>query len=177
MVFRSEGELKSGYSCQAREGWAIIVGNICNGNARPISDLPEYARRAIPVSLNRVFILVVVLLAGCSRVPILPGLTPYRMDIQQGNYVTQDMVSKLKPGMSKAQVRFALGTPLIIDPFHADRWDYIYLFQKRGRTAEHRRLIVLFQDDKLLRLEGDVQPAENNAGAERTPAAAVTSSP
>jgi outer membrane protein assembly factor BamE len=134
-------------------------------------------RRAIFVFLIKYVLPILILLAGCSRVPILPGLTPYRMDIQQGNYVTQDMVTKLKPGMSKAQVRFALGTPLVVDPFHADRWDYIYLLQKRGRTVEHRRLIVLFQDDKLLRLEGDVRPLENNAGTPGSPAAAVTSAP
>src|SRR3954471_23306104 len=81
----------------------------------------------------RKLIALLLLLAGCSRVPILPGLTPYRMDIQQGNYVTQDMVGKLKPGMSRAQVRFALGTPLVVDPFHSDRWDYVYVMEKRGK--------------------------------------------
>jgi outer membrane protein assembly factor BamE len=106
-----------------------------------------------------------LLLGGCSRVPILPGLSPYKMDIQQGNYVTQDMVAKLKPGMTKAQVRFALGTPLVVDPFHAERWDYVYILQKGGKIVEHRRLIVLFQDDRLLRLEGDVTPAASNAPA------------
>ena len=122
------------------------------------------------VSTIRKLVPVLLLLAGCSRVPILPGLTPYRMDIQQGNYVTQDMVAKLKPGMSRAQVRFALGTPLVVDPFHSDRWDYVYVMQKRGQTIEHRRLIVLFQDDKLLRLDGDVKPAETNASVQQQPA-------
>jgi outer membrane protein assembly factor BamE len=102
---------------------------------------------------------------------MLPGLKPYKMDIQQGNYVTQDMVAKLKPGMSKAQVRFALGTPLVVDPFHADRWDYIYFFEKGGKVAEHRRIIVLFQDEKLLRLDGDVTPAG------REPAGAASAKP
>jgi outer membrane protein assembly factor BamE len=102
---------------------------------------------------------------------MLPGLSPYKMDIQQGNYVTQDMVAKLKPGMSKAQVRFALGTPLVVDPFHVDRWDYIYVLQKGGKVAEHRRLIVLFEGERLLRLEGDVTAA----GSE--PAAAASAKP
>ena len=97
------------------------------------------------------------------------------MDIQQGNYVTQDMVAKLKPGMSKAQVRFALGTPLVVDPFHAERWDYIYVLQKRGKVVEHRRLIVLFENDRLLRLEGDVTPAAGDAS--REPAAAANAKP
>ncbi len=106
---------------------------------------------------------------------MLPGISPYKMDIQQGNYVTQDMVAKLKPGMSKAQVRFALGTPLVLDPFHAERWDYIYVLQKGGKVVEQRRLIVVFTDDKLLRLEGDVTsaPLDTSGG----PAAAANVKP
>lgn len=119
----------------------------------------------LPVSPTRTLLCVAVLLGGCSRVPMLPGLTPFKMDIQQGNYVTQDMVAKLKPGMSKAQVRFALGTPLVVDPFHAERWDYIYVLQKRGKVVEQRRLIVVFADEKLLRLEGDVTSKPSDAAA------------
>jgi outer membrane protein assembly factor BamE len=120
-------------------------------------------------------LVLALLLAGCSRVPMLPGMSAYKMDIQQGNYVTQDMVAKLKPGMTKAQVRFALGTPLVVDPFHAERWDYVYVLQKRGKIVEQRRLIVLFQDDRLLRLEGDVKPASRDASSE--PAAAASAKP
>lgn len=90
---------------------------------------------------------------------MLPGLTPYKIDIQQGNYVTEDMLVKVKPGMSKAQVRFALGTPLIVDPFHSDRWDYVYELKKRGRVIEHRRMVAVFSDDKLVRIDGNVAPA------------------
>jgi outer membrane protein assembly factor BamE len=127
------------------------------------------------VSFTRTLLCLALVLGGCSRVPVLPGLTPFKMDIQQGNYVTQDMVAKLKPGMSKAQVRFALGTPLVVDPFHAERWDYIYVLQKRGKVLEHRRLIVLFEDDKLLRLEGDVTPTAGDPS--RAPAAAASAKP
>ena len=103
-------------------------------------------------------LLVAVLLGGCSRfsVPILPGLAPYRMEVQQGNYVTQDMVAKLKPGMTRAQVKFALGTPLVADAFHSDRWDYVYVLQKQGRIVEQRRIVVVFKEDKLERIDGDV---------------------
>ena len=104
--------------------------------------------------------------------PVLPGLTPHKVDIQQGNYVTQEMVSKLKPGMSKSQVRFALGTPLVVDPFHADRWDYVYVQQKRGRTVEQRHIAVIFKDEKLLRIDGDVAPASSSAAAGETAATA-----
>ncbi len=110
----------------------------------------------------------VVLLTGCSRfsVPILPGLSPYRMEVQQGNYVTQDMVAKLKPGMTRNQVKFALGTPLIADPFHNDRWDYVYVLQRQGRVVEQRRIVIVFKEDKLERIDGDVQPAGAGATAE-----------
>ena len=104
-------------------------------------------------------LIVLVVPAGCKQVPMLPGLSPHKIDIQQGNYVTQDMVAKLKPGMSKSQVRFALGTPLVIDPFHTDRWDYVYVLQKGGRIVEQRRIVVVFDADKLVRIDGDVVPA------------------
>ena len=129
----------------------------------------------LPVRVARTLLVLALLLGGCSRVPMLPGISAYKMDIQQGNYVTQDMVAKLKPGMTRAQVRFALGTPLVVDPFHAERWDYVYVLQKRGRIVEQRRLIVLFQDDRLLRLEGDVTPASRDASSE--PAAAASAKP
>jgi outer membrane protein assembly factor BamE len=109
---------------------------------------------------------ILIVLAACQQVPMLPGLTPYKIEIQQGNYVTQEMVSKLKPGMSKSQVRFALGTPLVTDAFHADRWDYVYQLQKGGRTVEERRIAVIFKEDKLLRIEGDVVPANRAAASD-----------
>lgn len=114
----------------------------------------------------------------------MPGLTPHKIDIQQGNYVTQEMVSKLKPGMSKSQVRFALGTPLVTDPFHADRWDYVYVQQKRGRIVEQRHIAVIFKDEKLVRVDGDVASAPSAAIAVETaatpkpaPGAAATGEP
>ena len=96
------------------------------------------------------------LLAACSPPD---WLTPYRVDIHQGNYVSQEMVAKLRPGMSRAQVRFALGTPLLADPFHKDRWDYVYVFEKEEKIVQRRVITVIFADDKLVRLEGDVVAA------------------
>ena len=60
---------------------------------------------------------LLMLISGCKQVPMMPGLTAYKIDIQQGNAVTQEMVAKLQPGMTRSQVRFALGTPLLVDPF------------------------------------------------------------
>jgi outer membrane protein assembly factor BamE len=116
--------------------------------------------------LLRSVVLMVLFLAGCKQMPSLPvpTLMPYTMDIQQGNVITQEMLSKLKPGMTPAQVRFILGTPLVVDAFHKDRWDYVYRYSKGGTVQEHRRIVVVFQDEKLARIEGDVIPAKQ-AGA------------
>lgn len=101
-------------------------------------------------------------LAACSNVPKIPDvpllLKPYRIDVQQGNVVTQDMVSQLKPGMSREQVKFILGTPLVADMFHADRWDYIYLLEHGKGGVDERKLTVYFKEDSLLRLDGDIVP-------------------
>ncbi|MGH8746546.1 MAG: outer membrane protein assembly factor BamE [Burkholderiales bacterium] len=97
-------------------------------------------------------------LAGCGSVT--RWLDSYTIDIQQGNYVSQDMVSQLKRGMSKEQVRFVLGTPLLTDVFHADRWDYVYYHKVPGGKTEQRKLAVFFKDGRLARLEGDVVPAK-----------------
>ena len=86
----------------------------------------------------------------------MPTLQPHKIDVQQGNYVTQDMVAKLKPGMTRSQVRFALGTPLIVDPFRSDRWDYVYMMRKQGNLVEQRNVTVVFKGDLLERIEGDV---------------------
>lgn len=110
-----------------------------------------------------------LLLAGCS---VTERLTPYKVDVQQGNVVTQEMVAKLKPGMTKAQVRFILGTPLIVDAFHADRWDYVYRQQKGGTLTEQRTVTLFFEGDALKRMSGDVVAASGNEAAQPLPAEA-----
>ena len=89
-----------------------------------------------------------VLLAGCV----------YKIDIQQGNYVTQDVVAKLKTGMTRTEVRTLLGTPLLSDVFHADRWDYYFSHAKRGKAGDRKVFSVYFKDDKVASFTGDVQP-------------------
>lgn len=120
-----------------------------------------------------------LLVQGCGNIPILPFLKPYKIDIQQGNYVTQDMLAKLQPGMTRSQVRFALGTPLIVDPFRTDRWDYAYTFAKAGVLTEQRTVTVVFRGDVLDHIEGDVATGANIsqppvAGKAAAPANAVT---
>lgn len=111
-----------------------------------------------------------IILSGCSS-SWIPGV--HRLDIQQGNVITQEMVDKLKPGMDKSQVRFALGTPSIVDVFHQDRWDYIYSIQPGGEQRQQRRLSVFFEDDRLVRIDGDVQ-ASQGAREEAAPSKETT---
>jgi len=90
----------------------------------------------------------------------------YRMEIQQGNLVTQESVSQLKPGMTKDQVRFILGTPLVVDIFHTERWDYVYTLQPaRSRSIKEERRLTLFFDKngRLERVDGDVVPGGQNS--------------
>lgn len=113
-------------------------------------------------------LVVVLALAGCKQAPELPAIiAPYRIDIQQGNVVTQQMVAKLKAGMTRAQVRFALGSPLVVDPFHTDRWDYVYWYKKQGKDIEHRHITVIFEEEKLARIEGDVVPMDATRATEK----------
>lgn len=95
-------------------------------------------------------------LAACTQVPRIPGITPYKMDIQQGNYVSQEMAAQLRPGMSREQVRYVLGTPLVADIFHGDRWDYVYWREAPDGKREERRISLFFADNKLERITGDV---------------------
>jgi outer membrane protein assembly factor BamE len=127
--------------------------------------------------MRKIIVLMLLVLGGCSSVPTIPTLGAYKMDIQQGNYVTQEMVAKLKPGMTRAQVRFILGTPLVVDMFRTDRWDYVYIFQKAGKVTEQRKLTVIFADDKLLRVEGDVVPAGSGESGKTGDAAAENAKP
>src|ERR1700720_655679 len=83
----------------------------------------------------------------------------YSIDVQQGNYVTQDVVAKLKKGMTKAEVKQLLGTPLLIDAFHANRWDYYFSNVQRGKAQDRTRFSVFFEEDKLVSMTGDVRPA------------------
>lgn len=112
-----------------------------------------------------------LILAACSSVNV--PLSPYRIDVQQGNALEQESVEKLKPGLSRSQVRFLLGTPLLVDPFHGNRWDYVYNFRKAGKLTEERRLALFFDGDVLVRIEAEgltfknEQPEAKPAEAEK----------
>jgi len=126
----------------------------------------------------RLCVVLAASVAGCSasmveNLPNVPGLTPYRVEIQQGNFVSQDMVAKLKRGMSREQVRFVLGSPLLTDMFHANRWDYVFFRERPDRTREERRLSVFFENDRLVRVAGDVVPEGGAPSGAATRGAAV----
>lgn len=100
----------------------------------------------------------------------------YRMTVQQGNILTEDIVDSLEPGMTKAQVSFLLGTPLLTDFFHSDRWDYPYTIQRGHQPMEKRFLTLYFQNDALARIEGDFRP-DAKRSASREPREIVVSVP
>jgi len=106
------------------------------------------------------FIIISVLLASCSSMPKLSSLSPYKIEIQQGNLITPEMREKIKVGMSAPMVRSILGTPLIVDPFHAKRWDYVYSLEQGGKLVEKQRLTLYFEGDRLTRIDDSAMPAE-----------------
>jgi len=101
------------------------------------------------MAVKLIILLVVLHLGGCSFAPHIL----YKIDVQQGNVITQEMVEKLRPDMTKAQVRFVMGSPLIVDAFRNDRWDYVYVQRKKGDLVEQKRLTIFFQNDRLIKTE------------------------
>jgi len=85
---------------------------------------------------------------------------PYKIDIQQGNFISQEMASKLKEGMTKEQVRFLLGAPLLTDMFHEGRWDYLFRLQKGKGELTTNRISVYFKDNRVIRFESTALPGE-----------------
>jgi outer membrane protein assembly factor BamE len=101
-------------------------------------------------------ILLSLVLAAC-------GSVVHRIDIQQGNIVAPEAYAKLKNGMTRTEVRNLLGTPLLTDVFHANRWDYYFRNERRGTLVEQNRFSVWFENEKVVRVEG--QPTPSAAGA------------
>jgi outer membrane protein assembly factor BamE len=103
-------------------------------------------------------------LAACSALPSRSGLasalTPYRIEVVQGNVVTREMAAAVRPGMSRTQVREILGSPLLADIFHADRWDYMFTIRRQGTEPQRRRVTAHFDGETLARLESDDLPGE-----------------
>jgi len=102
------------------------------------------------ITMRIKLIFLSLLLASCGSVPFL---TPYKMDIRQGNFVTPEMREKLKLGMTRQQVRYVLGTPLVSDAFHGNRWDYVYRLERGGKVIEQQNMTLYFEGDKLARID------------------------
>jgi outer membrane protein assembly factor BamE len=110
-------------------------------------------------------LLCIAALAGCQSLQssdnFLGVITPYRVEVVQGNVVTKEQAALIKPGMSRAQVRDVLGSPLLTDAFHVDRWDYVFTIRRQGAEPQLRRVVVLFDGEKLKSLNGaDELPGE-----------------
>jgi len=103
-------------------------------------------------------------LAGCaaqSTDSFLGSITPYKIEVVQGNVITSEQVALIKPGLSRAQVRDVLGTPLMADIFHADRWDYAFTIRRQGAESQSRRVIVRFTGDQFQSIDtGGPLPTE-----------------
>lgn len=129
-----------------------------------------YSMLLFPVKAPRVLVLlpVVAVLSACSTlrdaVPSKEALTtavsPYKIDIIQGNVVTREQLQYLRPGMPRAQVREVLGSALLTSVFHADRWDYVFTLQRQGTQPQSRKVTVYFKNDLLDRVEADEVPSE-----------------
>lgn len=133
------------------------------------------AMRRIPASPRLLLLPALLSVAGCgSWSNPIDNLPRHRIEIQQGNLVTQDMVDKLKPGMTPSQVRFILGTPLVVDPFRKNRWDYVYRVERGGKVQEQRRISVVFEEERLKAVEGDITPAQVKSAPAPAPNLAPT---
>ena len=131
-----------------------------------LSDVKSGARRVHAAVRRAAALLSAALMtAGCSSVvDYMPHfLKPYRPDVQQGNVITSDMVDQLRPGMTRDQVKFMLGTPLLTDGFHPDRWDYLYFLNPRIGSPQRRNLVIWFKDNRLERFKSDPMPPESMA--------------
>ncbi|MCP5418756.1 MAG: outer membrane protein assembly factor BamE [Chromatiaceae bacterium] len=116
-------------------------------------------------------IIALQLLTGCSTVIDSVGtvgdMIPkslertslfYKTDIQQGNSIEQPVLNRLQPGMSKNQVQFIMGTPMLVDVFHQDRWDYYYSMERGNGESEQKHIALFFADGRLVRTEGEMRP-------------------
>jgi len=143
----------------------------------------------LPFKMKKVLALLVMGVAlapvGCSfdKKRLQPGTSVlerlpfvYKITVQQGNIVTEEMVDRLEPGMTKSQVKFLLGTPMLTDLFHTNRYDYTYTIRRGHDEMAMKRLVLLFEDDTLVQVRGDLQPDPRRA-ARRRPADLLVSVP
>jgi outer membrane protein assembly factor BamE len=112
-------------------------------------------------SMRIALILIALILAACTN----NWLYPYKMDIRQGNYIPPEMLARVKIGMTQSQVKAALGTPLLSDPFHASRWDYVYRLEQKRELVADQRLTLYFEGDRLTRIVDELNQGTSPASA------------
>jgi outer membrane protein assembly factor BamE len=123
-------------------------------------------RNSMKPTLSLLACLAPAVLVGCAlNSPnsdrVLGLVTPYRIDVTQGNVVTKELAAQVKPGMSREQVRDVLGSPLLASAFHADRWDYVFTLRRQGVPSQQRSVVAHFKGNVLDRLEAAELPSEN----------------
>jgi outer membrane protein assembly factor BamE len=128
----------------------------------PTVPMPESNRLSIRVGLS---LLAFVSLAACSSLDgasnrLASIVTPYQIDVVQGNVVTSEQIELLKPGLPRQSARDLLGTPLLQSVFHTNRWDYVFSFRHKGDAPQLRKLTIFFKDDVVERFDADPMPTE-----------------
>ena len=124
---------------------------------------PAHARARLTLSaLAVVACTVLTACSGLSSTSVNPinWITPYKIDVIQGNFISSEQVAVLQPGMTRSQVKEVLGTPLLASLFHADRWDYVFSLKRQGVESQSYKYTVYFKGDVLERFEGDTMPSE-----------------
>ena len=127
-------------------------------------------------SLSTYMFIVRVFSVAALILSLSACIKTHRIDIQQGNVITDSEISQLSPGMTKREVRYILGTPLVVDPFHQNRWDYFYSLEVRGEETIQRRITIVFEDDLMKEIVGDVTTNTTAAGEEEQGGTVVTES-
>src|SRR5690349_12915054 len=151
MIARSPGPLRPGGQAPAMLVFSVRPPALQPMSRRPTPVLPvnRCARRAAAAML----VGLAAGFGGCASLQssenFLGVITPYRIEVVQGNVVTREQAALVQPGMSRSQVRDALGSPLIADPFHADRWDYVFTIRRQGAAPQSHSVVVLFENDVL----------------------------
>jgi len=144
----------------------------------PLRNTPANAPTSAVCKALRLSLLLgcTLALGACGSIPSLQFPGVYKIDIQQGNIITQEMIDQLRPGMTKRQVVFVMGTPLVRDPFDQDRWDYVYSYQPGGGERGQERVTMFFENDLLTHFTGDFKPSDGTAAEAPASAPAAASS-
>ena len=140
--------------------------------------MPRSPRFSWPTAL--LLFPLLMLGAGCSSVQgdrLLGAITPYRIDVMQGNVITKELAANVKPGMTREQVRDLLGSPLLTSTFHAERWDYVFTMRRQGLEPQRRSVVAFFKGDVLERLEVPELPSEKEFVGSLRPSRATGAEP